>query len=116
MAGQQDTDRSGLKKKRSVTERKIRRDKEKTDTETEGKQTDGDSAAVTPHLTLEPTEVMSTIYHPLTPSHTHAHTTRLLCLPCQAQQDDALIPLGVKVSVHSICPFLPSSCHPAPGI
>lgn len=43
MAGQQETDKSGLKNKRSVTEKKIRRDKEKADTETEGKQTDGDS-------------------------------------------------------------------------
>lgn len=43
MTGQQETDKSGLKNKRSVTERRIRRDKEKADTETEAKQTDGGS-------------------------------------------------------------------------
>lgn len=65
MAGQQETDKSGLKNKRL---KKIRRDKEKADRETGGKQTDG--AAVTPHLTLELTEVMSTIYHTLLHTHT----------------------------------------------
>lgn len=42
MAGQQEGDKSGLRNTRWVTERKIKRDKEKADTETEDKQTDGD--------------------------------------------------------------------------
>lgn len=38
MAGQRERDKSGLKNMRSITERKIKRDKEKDDTETEDRQ------------------------------------------------------------------------------
>ena len=121
MAGQQEADKSGLKNKRLLTERKIKRDKEKADKETEGKPTDGDSSGSNTALNFRAHggyvhHIPPTNTPPTTHTHTHTHTTILVYLPCQAQQDDVLIPLGVKVSVHSICTLLPSSCHPARAI
>lgn len=61
-------DKSGLKNGRSGREEEIKRDKERVDTDTTDKQTDGhpEQSAVTVHLTVKPT-------HSSIPAH--------LCLP-----------------------------------
>lgn len=98
-------DNAGPENIGSGTEWEIKRDKERGDTDTTDKQTDGhcEQSAITPHLTAKPTNIN------VTPS-SHPYSTippsLLVFFVCSAPQEHTLIPLGVSsflslLSIHS---------------
>lgn len=112
----EDRDNAGLGDMRSQTEREIKRDKEKGDTDTTDKQTDGycEQSAITLHLTGESSNTNSK------PPNSNIPLSQLVFFVSTAPQECTVIPLG-RVKHHSIPSlsfplFLCLFYHPTPGI